>query len=162
MKRKIGIILALVAASVVLGQLVKLAAQTSQSASSPSTKIFTAYSLVPISATAAAGAPATLTIPAPTNAAFSNYLCYLAIEGSNNNTAAVVTNAVTTSTNFNSFAGKFSVPSAASNDTGVLVLLNEAAPGCAKSAVAGVATTFTSPTSASEAYAWYAVYFQAP
>lgn len=136
--------------------------QVAQQSSNQAVKVMTAYPVVPISATAAAGSAVTLTIPAPVPASYSNYVCYLAIEGSNNNTALAVTNVVTTSTNFNSFAAKFSTPGAASSDTGVLVLLNATAPGCAKSAAPGVATTFTSPTSTDEAYAWYATYFQAP
>jgi len=126
-----------------------------------SVRIYGAYSLTPISATAAAGSAATLTIPAPPAGQY-NYVCYLALEGSNNNTPLAVTNAVTTSTNFNSFAAKFSSPSAASNDTGVLNLLRANAPGCPKSTAAAVATTFVSPASTDEAYVWYAIYFQAP
>lgn len=125
-------------------------------------RVYTTFPIVPISATAAAGSAAVLTIPAPVNAAYFNYVCYLAIEGSNNNTPLAATNVVTTSTNFNSFAAKFSTPGAASSDTGVLPLLSSTAPGCAKSAAAATATTFTSPTSTDEAYAWYALYFQGP
>jgi len=128
----------------------------------PPARIYTAFAVIPISATAASNTAAVLTIAAPSNSAYSNYVCYLAIEGSNDNTATVVTNGTTSSTNFNSFAAKFSVPSAASNDTGVLVFLNESPPGCAKSAAAGTATTFTSPTSAHEQYTWYATYLQGP
>ena len=140
-----------------------LAAQTSPQPTIPPVRIFAVYPLVPISATAALGSAATLTIPAPGNAVFFNYVCYLALEASAGaGTVAPLTNVVTTSTNFNGFAAKFSNPGAVSTDTGVLTLINSTAPGCAKSAAAGVATTFTSPTNANEAFNWMAVYLQAP
>jgi hypothetical protein len=120
------------------------------------------YPMTPISATAGSAATAVLTIPAPAPTGWYNYVCYLALHGSNDNTATVVTNAVTTSTNFNSFADKLSVASAASNDTGTFPLLNSVYPGCAKSTSANTATTFTSPNSTHEQYSWTAVYFQAP
>lgn len=123
---------------------------------------YTPYVLTPISATAAVGSAAVLTIPAPATGLF-NYVCYLKLEGSADATgASVITNAVTTSTNFNSFAAKFSNANVANTDTGVLSLLDVSPPGCAKSAASATSTTFTSPTSTHEAYAWYALYFQAP
>lgn len=158
-------LLALIAAVLLTTGVVEFAnrvsAQSVPTTTIPPMRIYTAYASTPISATAAAGAAAVLTIPAPPTS-FFNYVCYLAIEGSNNGTVLAVTNAVTTSTNFNGFAAKFSTPGAASTDTGVLALITGASPGCAKSAAAATATTFTSPTSTDEAYAWYAIYFQAP
>ena len=123
--------------------------------------VVTGPTLIPISATAAVNTATTLTIPAPPGGQY-NYICYLAWEGSNDNTATVVTNAVTTSTNFNAFALKFSVPSAASNDTGTQVVLSATSPGmCAKSASPGTATTFVSPSGMThEAFTWMAIYWQ--
>lgn len=167
MKKLSLITLALVLA-VGVGHMIPMPSILAQSnaggAMSPPTPVnfYTAYPLTPISATAAANAASTLTIPAPTQSGYYNYVCSLSLESSNNNTAAVITNVVTTSTNFNSFAVKFSKISAASNDSGVLTYLNLQAPGCAKSTSPSTATTFVSPTSTNEAYTWTAVYFQAP
>ena len=86
------------------------------------------YSLVPISATAAVNTQTTLTIPAPVSGQ-SNYICSLAYQVNNDNTGTAVTNVVSTSTNFNSFAVKFSAPNTASIDSGVLVVI----PAMAKS-----------------------------
>ena len=119
---------------------------------------------IPISATAAVNTQTVLTIPAPPGG-MSNYICYLAYQGNADATGAAVTNAVTTSTNFNSFAVKFSVPAGVNLDTGVQVVLNSlgAVAGCPKSTIPGTATTFTSTASLThEAFTWYAVYFQAP
>lgn len=121
----------------------------------------TPVAITALTATAGSGATATVTIPAPPPGQY-NYVCYLALEGSNDNTATAVTNAVTTNTNFGTFAGKFSTPSSASNDTGVFIYLNAVPPGCPKSVSPTTATTFVSPSSTHEQYAWYATYFQAP
>lgn len=121
------------------------------------------FSTTLISATAAVGSPAVLTLPAPIISSNYNYVCSLALEGSNDNTGTVLTNVVTTSANINSFAAKFSQVATASADTGTFNYFNATpAGGCAKSAVAGTATTFTSPTSTHEAYNWMATYYQAP
>lgn len=123
------------------------------------------YPLVPISATAAVNTATTLTIPAPTNAAYSNYVCWLAYEINSDATGAAVSNAVTTSTNFNTFALKVSFPATVSLDSGVQTVLGASGPGsgCAKSAVAGTATTFVSPASLTHvAFTWLGSYYQAP
>ena len=91
-----------------------------------------------------------------------NYVCYLAINSSNNNTGAVNTNVTASSTNFNSWAMKWSKISAASNNYDWSMQLGTPATGCAKSTLAATATTFVSPTSTDEAYTWYATYFVAP
>lgn len=122
------------------------------------------YSLIPISATAAVNTSTTLTIPAPPPTWY-NYVCYLAYQVGNDNTATVVTNVVSTSTNFNSFAVKFSAASSASTDSGVQVALPAMQPtgGCAKSTSPGVATTFVSPASVTHAmWTWYGLYYQGP
>lgn len=124
--------------------------------------MYSAYPITPIAATGGSGAATTLTIPAPTQSGFYNYVCYLAMEGGNDTTATVVTNATGSSTNFNGWANKTSTPSAASNDTGVLTYFNLSPPGCAKSQSPTTATTFVSPNSTHEQYTWYATYFQAP
>ncbi len=54
--------------------------------------------VIPISATAAAGSTATLTIPAPPGS-YSNYICSLAYELSNNNTGTAISVAVCPSPN---------------------------------------------------------------
>src|SRR5579871_5156776 len=72
-----------------------LRAQTQNGANGQTTAVasYTAYPITPITATAGSGAATTLTIPAPTAAGYYNYVCYLAMEGGNDNTATVVTNA---------------------------------------------------------------------
>lgn len=118
------------------------------------------YYQIPISSTAASGAT-TLTIPVPAPNLY-NYVCHLAINGSNNNTGAVLTNAVTTQTNFNSFVLKFSQISANSNTYDWAMPMGTPSTGCAKSTSPGTATTFVSPSVTNWAFTWYATYFQAP
>lgn len=122
------------------------------------------YALVPISATAAVNTQTTLTIPAPP-AGYYNYVCDLKYQVNNDNTGTVLTNVVSTSTNFNGFAVKFSATSTASIDSGAQQVLGPFNPafGCPKSAQAGVATTFVSPASVTHsAWSWYSTYYQAP
>lgn len=120
--------------------------------------------LIPISATAAVNTAVTLTIPAPAGGLY-NYVCSLTYQVSTNATGGANTNVVTTSTNFNSFAIKFSNPTGVNIDSGVQTVLNSHGPtdGCAKSAAPGVATTFVSPAGmTNQAWSWTATYFQAP
>ena len=121
-----------------------------------------AITLTAISATAAVNTQTTLTIPAPPGGLY-NYVCTLAYEVGNDNTGTAITNVVSTSTNFNSFAVKFSSPNTASIDSGVLtVLQGQGTAGCAKSTAPGTATTFVSPASVTHGtWTWYATYFQA-
>lgn len=126
----------------------------------PSTSIV----LIPISATAAVNTQTTLTIPAPGGGLY-NYVCSLAYQVSTDTTGGANTNVVTTSTNFNGFAVKFSNPTGVNIDSGVQVVLNSHGPtdGCSKSASPGTATTFVSPASMThQAWTWMATYFQAP
>lgn len=135
-------------------------APTVVSASTPAAPIV----LIPISATSAVNNQTTLTIPTPPGG-LSNYVCYLAFEASQDATSTAFSVAVTTSTNFNSFAAKFSQPATVNVDSGAYVLLNSsgATGGCAKSTIPGTATTFVSPTANAHAtWTWYATYFQAP
>ena len=120
--------------------------------------------LVPISATAAINTAAVLTIPAPPGG-LSNYICSLGYQVGSNATGAAITNQVSTSTNFNGFAVKFSSLATVNIDSGVFMVLNSggAVGGCAKSTIPGTATTFTSPAALAQAtWTWYATYFQAP
>lgn len=120
--------------------------------------------LIPISSTAAVNNATVLTLPAPAGG-LSNYVCYLAYEVSTDATGGALSNVVSTSANFNSFAVKFSQPAGVNLDSGVQVVLNSmsAIGGCPKSTVPGTATTFTAPSgSTHEAWTWMAVYFQAP
>jgi hypothetical protein len=121
------------------------------------------YYLTPISATAAVNTQTTLTIPAPP-AGLSNYVCYLAYQLNADGTGAAVANAVSTSTNFNSFAVKVSAPSTIGYDSGaVQVLQGHPGMGCAKSIIPGTATTFVSASGLTHAaWTWYATYFVAP
>lgn len=121
------------------------------------------YATIPIAATAAAAAQTTLTIPAPGSGLY-NYVCYLAYQYSQTNTTGTVqTNAVTTSTNFNGFALKYSVAAAINTNYDWKAELGDPATGCAKSTSPGTATTFVSPAAATNgAFTWYAEYFQAP
>lgn len=127
------------------------------------TPLASTITLIPISATAAAAATTTLTIPAPAGG-LSNYVCSLAYQINNNNTGAVLSNVVSTSTNFNAFAVKASLVVTNSADSGVQVLFNlSPALGCAKSTIPGTATTFVGPVGATgAAWTWYATYFAAP
>lgn len=122
------------------------------------------YALIPISATASAGSTSTLTIPAPPIGIY-NYICDLKFQIGNNNTGTVLSNVVSTSTNFNSFAVKVSLVVTNSVDSGVIQALGPYNPGggCAKSAQSGTATTFvSSATPSNAAWTWYAAYYQAP
>ena len=121
------------------------------------------YAVTPISATAAANAQATLTIPAPP-AGMYNYICALSFNYNQTATTGTVqTNAVTTSTNFNSFALKFSAAAAINTTYEWANNWGTPATGCPKSTAPATATTFVSPAAATNgAFTWEAVYFQAP
>lgn len=124
------------------------------------------YFAFPISATSTAvNTQAILTIPAPVSGLY-NYVCYLAFNTSDDASGATVaiTNGVTTSTNFNSFALKFSMPAANNqNYDWSMVWGSPVGGGCSKSASPGTATVFTSPAiNAHAMYTWYATYYQAP
>lgn len=152
----------LLSVAVLLGLLGVAQAQTPTliQSTTPATNLV----LVPISATAAVNAQTTLTIPAPAGG-LSNYVCYLAYQVNQDATGTVYTNAVSTSTNFNSFAVKFSQLATVNIDSGVQVVLNSlgATAGCPKSIIPGTATTFVGPSAnLHAAWTWYAVYFQAP
>jgi hypothetical protein len=128
--------------------------------------------VVPISATAAVNNATTLTIPTPPGG-FSNYVCSLGYQLNSDATGAAVTNAVTTSTNFNAFAIKVSMPVSVNLDSSsgtqangqanvTLFSLNPGG-GCAKSTIPGTATTFVSTAGLTHAaWTWYATYYQAP
>src|SRR5688572_18551808 len=72
--------------------------------------------MVAISATAAINNQVTLTVPAPPAGQY-NYICKLWFNASQDATATAIDNAVTTSTNFNSFAFKFSAEDVAQKES---------------------------------------------
>lgn len=126
--------------------------------------IVTQYQMQSIASTGATNAQTTLTIPAPPPG-FYNYVCSLHFNASHDGTGTTVTsNGVTTSTNFNSWALKFSLASAANNqydwyETGWGI----ANVGCAKSTSPGTATTFVSPAATlTTQFTWSATFYQAP
>lgn len=121
------------------------------------------YYMTPISATAAVNNQVTLTIPAPSSGNY-NYVCSLAYIISQDGTATAATNSVTTSTNFNSFALKYSVAATANLTLSVFSQVwGSPAGGCVKSTSPSTATTFVSPAAAANtAFSWYATYYQAP
>lgn len=120
------------------------------------------YYTTPISATAAVNNQTTLTIPAPAGGLY-NYVCSLTYHASQDGTSTVQTNAVTTSTNFNSFALKYSLAATANINFDQQFNWGTPGTGCVKSAAPGVTTTFVSPVAgANIAFTWYATYFQAP
>jgi len=122
------------------------------------------YGLTAISATATGGTVTTLTIPAPTTSGFYNYICYLALNASEDNVTPTValTNVVTSSTNFNSQALKFSKVAGLNTTYDWNAPWGSPGLGCAKSASPTTATTFVSPSTADTHYTWYATYYQAP
>jgi len=120
------------------------------------------YATIPISATAAVATQTTLTLPAPASNLY-NYVCTLAFSASQNGTSTANSNAVTTATNFNSFALKFSLAATANLTYDWGISWGEPATGCAKSTSPGTATTFVSPgATTNTAFTWYATYYQAP
>lgn len=121
------------------------------------------YALTPISATGAVNTQVTLTLPQPTSGSF-NYVCALGFNASQSATGAILSNQVTTSTNFNSFALKFSINAVASTPNyDWFQHWGTPVGGCTKSQTAQTATTFVSPAAAAQtAFTWYATYFQAP
>lgn len=121
------------------------------------------YYTIPISSTAAVAAQTTLTIPAPPPGLY-NYVCFLHFNASQNGTATASTNAVTTSTNFNSYAIKYSLAATANlTYDWVENWGGPATGGCAKSTSPATATTFVSPAlQTNTAFTWTALYFQAP
>lgn len=119
------------------------------------------YALIPISATAAVNVVTTLTIPAPAPNLY-NYVCYLGLNVSQDGTSTANSNKVSSSTNFNSFAHKWSLPATANLSYDWSARWGNPATGCAKSTLPGTATTFVSPQTANSAHTWYATYYQAP
>lgn len=115
----------------------------------------------PISATAAVNNQVTLTIPAPPPGQY-NYVCSFSFHASQDGTATVQTNAVTTSTNFNAFALKYSLAATATINYDKAYTWGTPATGCVKSTSPGTATTFVSPAAgANIAFTMDATYFQA-
>lgn len=146
-----------------LGSLVAVGyAQVSNQPTTP-VSISIQYPLTAISATAAVNNQVTLTIPAPP-AGFYNYVCSIHYRFVDDGTATVQTLAVTTSTNFNGYAFKYS--SAATANTFTEWVDNWGVPasaGCPKSTSPGTATTFVGPAAAANgAQVWTATYYQAP
>lgn len=164
MKNKTFVPILAVLLLAIVGSLARLGAQNApQSNTTPVQATQSLYYTIPISATAAVNTATTLTIPAPP-AGLYNYVCSLSIDSSNDNTGTAVTNVATSSTNFNSFALKFSHTATASGDyTSPVYKFGDPATGCAKSTSPGTATTFVSAASQTHDIAtWTATYYQAP
>lgn len=103
----------------------------------------------------------TLTIPAPPPGLY-NYICMVAYTASQDGTATAQTNAVTTSTNFNSYALKYSLTATATINYTYQDWFDTVV-GCAKSDAPGTATTFVSPVAgANIAFTWRSLFYQAP
>lgn len=148
--------------TVMLSFTMGLAAQNqSPIPSAPQVQLVTGYySVTPISSTAAVNNQVTLTIPAPPAGQY-NYICYLNYHASQDGTATAQTNAVTTSTNFNTFALKYSLTATATINYDWAITFGTPATGCAKSTSPGTATTFVSPAAGTNiAFTWNATYFQ--
>lgn len=154
---------ALALAAVVALAFVPALAQNAQDATSTRvTPTVALYYQTPISSTAAVNNQVTLTIPAPAAGLF-NYVCSLNYHASQDGTATAQTNAVTTSTNFNSFAIKYSLTATATINYDTQFVWGTPSTGCVKSTLAATATTFVSPAAgANIAFTWQATYFQAP
>lgn len=139
----------------------RVGAQVSQQPSTP-VQIGIAYPMTAISSTAAVNTQTTLTIPAPA-AGLYNYVCTLRFGKSDDTTGTVATNAVTTSTNFNSYALKFSHAVIVNGEYDLVENWGIANAGCVKSTSPGTATTFVSPAALlHSAFTWTATYYQAP
>jgi hypothetical protein len=124
--------------------------------------IQTQYALVSASQTQAINTQTTLTIPAPPPS-FYNYVCSVHFNASQNATSTAITNAVTTSTNFNAWAIKFSLAAVANQNYDMNQSWGIANVGCVKSTSPGTATTFVSPAAVAQAaFTWDATYYQAP
>ena len=124
--------------------------------------IQTQYVLVSTSQTQAVNTQTTLTIPAPPPS-FYNYVCSIHFNASQNATSTAITNSVTTSTNFNSWAIKFSLAAVADQNYDMNESWGIANVGCVKSTSPGTATTFVSPAAVAQAaFTWDATYYQAP
>lgn len=120
------------------------------------------YPLVALSATAAVNNQVTLTIPAPPTGWY-NYVCSLSYHASQDGTATAQTNAVTTNTNFGTFALKYSLTATATINYHEEFMWGSPASGCVKSTSPSTATTFVSPVAgANIAFTWKAAYYQAP
>jgi len=147
----------LLAASCVIA----LYGQTATQTATP-VNIVIAYAVTPISATAAVNAQTTLTIPAPASGLY-NYVCTLHYNASQNGTSTANTNQVTTSTNFNSYAIKYSLGATANASYDWIENWSTTVNGCAKSTSPATATTFVSPAALlNTAFTWTATYYQAP
>lgn len=122
------------------------------------------YGLQNAVATNAVNTQTTLTIAAPPPGLY-NYICSLNYNYTQSATTGTAqTNAVTTSTNFNSFALKYSAVQAINTTyEKTFKFGTPAGGGCARSTSPATATTFVSPVAATQgAMTWYVTYFQAP
>lgn len=120
------------------------------------------YPLSALSATAAVNNQVTLTIPAPPTGWY-NYVCSLSYHASQDGTATAQTNAVTTNTNFGTFALKYSLTATATINYHEEFMWGSPGSGCVKSTSPSTATTFVSPAAAANlAFTWKAAYYQAP
>jgi hypothetical protein len=117
--------------------------------------------LVPISATAGNSTQTTLTIPAPPPGAY-NYVCKLDFNDSQGTTGNAQTNSTITTTNFNSWAWKYSLAAATNTQYEHSFDWGQPATGCAKSTSPATATTFVSPSGGNATqFTFSAMYYQA-
>lgn len=160
--RRVNSLFSIVVVCVLTALFLRADVGAQQNSNAAPVTITTQYALVPISSTTAVNNQTTLTIPAPPPG-FYNYVCTLHFNASQNGTGTAAVNAVTTSTNFNAWALKFSLAATASANYDWFETWWVANVGCAKSASPGTATTFVSPAAATNtAFTWSATYYQAP
>lgn len=138
-------------------------AQNTQEANTVATQLTQSrYYTTAISATTAVNNQTTLTIPTPQQG-FYNYVCMLHFSASENGSVSANTNQVTTSTNFNSYAIKYSIPGTANTTYDWIENWGQPGAGCTKSAAPTTSTTFVSPAAITNtAFTWTATYYQAP
>lgn len=149
----------LVASRIVHGQ----AAQTQNATLTQVQPAGASVATTPIAATTAVNNQTTLTIPAPTVAGYYNYVCSLDFDASNDSTGTASSNATITSTNFNSWAFKYSAVATASTGYDKAFIWGNPTGGCVKSVSPGTATTFVSPSAQTHtAFTLSATYYQAP
>lgn len=141
-----------------------LVAQNSpQAGTNPVQATQSLYYLTAQTATAAVNNQTTLTIAAP-GAGLYIYVCSLKLIVAQDNTSTANTSQVTTSTNFGTFALKYSLEATA-NKTLIIEAVPPGTPasGCVKSAAANTATTFVSPSAiAQTSFTWVSTWYAAP
>src|ERR1051326_3111006 len=101
------------------------------------------YYAIPYSVTCAVNVACATALPTPPPNQYI-YICSLALNGSADGTGGALTNVVTTSANFGSFALKFSNAGSVNTTYDWSAKWGEPSTGCAKSVSPGTVTSFTS------------------